>query len=237
VALIAGSLHLGQPLKAWRSFLGWRKSWFSREVIALGGFVGLITLAVITKWLPIATSFGVVFAALAALVGVITVACSAMIYVKTRRDFWDASRSFPKFFGTTLLLGAAVTMAVRSFTKPDGGVLVASAIALVVATLVKLGIERRIFAHLVDEEAVGQTPLNKTARLLANELNGFVRARIALGAIGGVVVPLIMLVQIESEVTLLAIVSSVLCVAGEFLERYLFFTAVVTQKMPGGVAS
>ena len=177
------------------------------------------------------------YASLAALAGATTVACSAMIYVKTRRDFWSASRSFPKFFGATLLLGAAVTMAVLSFTKPGGRELMASAIALIVVTLAKLGLERRISAHLVDEEAVGQTPLNKTARLLANDLNGFVRARIALGAIGGVVLPLIMLAQVESEVSLLATVSAVLCVAGEFLERYLFFTAVVTQKMPGGVAS
>jgi DMSO reductase anchor subunit len=35
----------------------------------------------------------------------------------------------------------------------------------------------------------------------------------------------------------LTIVTVVLCVAGEFIERYLFFTAVVTQKMPGGLAS
>src|SRR5213075_2707713 len=50
VALIAGSLHLGQPLKAWRSFLGWRNSWFSREVIALSAFVFLILLAAGAAW-------------------------------------------------------------------------------------------------------------------------------------------------------------------------------------------
>ena len=236
-ALVAGSLHLGQPLKAWRSFLGWRKSWFSREVIALGGFVGLVALAVMAMGMPVPTGLGVAVATLAAFAGLTTVACSAMIYVKTRRDFWSASRSFPKFFGTTLLLGVAVTMAVLSFTKPLGSVFIASGVSLIAVTLAKLGFERHIFAHLVDEESAAQTPLNKTARLLANELTGLVRVRIACGAIGGVVVPLIMLVQIESEVTLLAIVSAVLCVAGEFLERYLFFTAVVTQKMPGGVAS
>lgn len=229
-ALIAGSLHLGQPLKAWRSFLGWRKSWFSREVIALGGFVGLIALAVITNWLPIATSFGVVFAASAALVGVITVACSAMIYVKTRRDFWNGSHSFPKFFGTALLLGVAVTMTVFSFAKPgSSGIIVASVIGLTVVTLAKLGFERRIFSHVVDVETAAQTPLNKTARLLAGELNGVVRARVALGIVGGVVIPLIMLGQIATTAASLSVVAAVLCVAGELIERYLFFTAVGTS--------
>ena len=46
-----GALHLGQPLKAWRSFLGWRKSWFSREVIVFGAFGGSTALLVaLAEW-------------------------------------------------------------------------------------------------------------------------------------------------------------------------------------------
>lgn len=237
VALIAGSQHLGQPLKAWRSFLGWRKSWFSREVIALGGFVSLVASAAAAMWSPAVEPLEIVLAPLAAMAGLATVICSAMIYVKTRRDFWSASRSFSKFFGTTLLLGAATTMAVLAFVNPDSAAFVASGIVLVVATLAKLALERRIFSHLVDEETAAQTPLNKSARLLAGELNAFVRGRIALAVIGGVVLPLMLLSHIASETGALAVVATVLCVAGEFLERYLFFTAVATQKMPGGLAS
>jgi len=160
-----------------------------------------------------------------------------MIYVKTRRDFWSASQSFPKFFGTTLLLGGATTMAVLSLTKPGSGALLAATITLIVATLIKLAAERRIFNYLVDEETAAQTPLNKTARLLAGQLNGFVRGRIALGVIGGLTLPLLMLSQSTAMASSFAIATAVLCVFGEFVERYLFFTAVVTQKMPGGLAS
>jgi DMSO reductase anchor subunit len=35
----------------------------------------------------------------------------------------------------------------------------------------------------------------------------------------------------------LAIAALGLCVVGELIERYLFFSAVMTQKMPGGLAS
>ncbi|HEX5221745.1 MAG TPA: DmsC/YnfH family molybdoenzyme membrane anchor subunit, partial [Verrucomicrobiae bacterium] len=237
IALVAGSLHLGQPLKAWRSFLGWRKSWFSREVIALAGFVVLVGLAAATMWSSATEPFENILAPLAGLTGLATVACSAMIYVRTRRDFWSASRSFPKFFGTTLLLGTATTMAVVSFTKPNSSAPVASAIVVLVATVAKLAVERCIFTHLVDEETAAQTPLNKTARLLNGELNGLVRGRIALGVIGGAVLPLIAVGQTASVISWLAVVAAVVCVAGEFIERYLFFTAVVTQKMPGGLAS
>jgi formate dehydrogenase iron-sulfur subunit len=242
VAMIAGSLHLGQPLKAWRSFLGWRKSWFSREVIAFGGFVSMVAAAAGAKvWSSGFSRFGLpeggtpnlgnCLALAAALAGLSTVVCSAMIYVDTRREYWNALRSFAKFFGTTLLLGLAAT-----------GLVLPSKTAFALLALVavaKLVFENQIFVHLVEVETPAQTPLNKTARLLAGELNGFVRARIAFGLLGGVVLPLIGLLQLAAgttPATALAAVLLVLCVAGELIERYLFFTAVVTQKMPGGLA-
>jgi formate dehydrogenase iron-sulfur subunit len=54
------------------------------------------------------------------------------------------------------------------------------------------------------------------------------------------VLPIIALAQMaEGTATnpILAVAVLALCITGEFLERYLFFTAVVTQKMPGGLAS
>ncbi|MEM6821412.1 MAG: DmsC/YnfH family molybdoenzyme membrane anchor subunit, partial [Verrucomicrobiota bacterium] len=47
----ASVLHLGRPMKAWRAFLGWRKSWLSREIISFGMLVpmsvGVLALAVL----------------------------------------------------------------------------------------------------------------------------------------------------------------------------------------------
>ncbi len=237
VAMAAGSLHLGQPLKAWRSFLGWRNSWFSREVIALGAFEFLILLATGAAWF--AKPFETYLTTLAAVSGALTVLCSAMIYVKTRREFWDAPQAFGKFFGTALLLGAAAALT-TSAVAGRTAFLIAAAGALAVFTLIKLAFERRILNHLVDAETPVQTPLNKTARLLAGELNGFVRVRIALGIMGGLVLPAIVVGQIAAGSPihpLVAVAAFAFCIVGEFLERQLFFTAVVTQKMPGGLAS
>jgi Fe-S-cluster-containing dehydrogenase component/DMSO reductase anchor subunit len=237
VALAAGSLHLGQPLKSWRSFLGWRQSWFSREVIALSAFVFLILLATAAAWLiPPLEEF---LTTLAAISGAVTVTCSAMIYVKTRREFWSATLAFGKFFGTALILGAAAALITASVhgNNPFSGV---AAATLAIAAVVKLAFEQKILKHLVDAETPVQTPLNKTARLLAGELNGFLRMRIAFGVIGGVLLPVISLAHMAegSAISpLFAATVLMLCLAGEFLERYLFFTAVVTQKMPGGLAS
>ena len=236
-SLVTGSLHLGKPFKAWRSFLGWRTSWFSREVIALGGFVPLVGLAAAAAKWPVIVPLGEFLAPAAALAGLAAVTCSAMIYVKTRRDFWGAGRTFPVFFGTTLLLGAATTTAVLAFTKPGSTALAVSAVILAASALAKFTLEQRVFRHLVDEETAGQTPLNKTARLLAGELNGFVRSRVALLLLGGGVLPLILTGQKAPVALSLAVVAAALCLAGEFIERYLFFVGVASQKMPGGLAS
>jgi DMSO reductase anchor subunit len=232
VALPAGSFHLGQPLKAWRSFLGWRNSWFSREVIALSAFVFLLLLANGTTWF--AKPFEKYLTAFAAIAGLLTVTCSSMIYVKTRREFWSATRTFSKFLGTVLLLGTATAFAI----SPSDKVLFAA--ALTILTVTKLAFEHKILNHLVDAETPVQTPLNKTARLLAGELNRVLRMRIAFGVIGGVILPIIALSNIAAGSTInpfFAATVLALCVVGEFLERYLFFSAVVTQKMPGGLAS
>jgi Fe-S-cluster-containing dehydrogenase component/DMSO reductase anchor subunit len=238
VALIAGSLHLGQPLKAWRSFLGWRNSWFSREVIALSGFVFLILLATFAAWFI--HPYEKLLTMLAAVSGVVTVSCSAMIYVKTRREFWSGPQSFGKFFGTSLLLGAAMALSTSAIYGGSKAFFAIAAATVAVVTIIKLAFECRILKHLVHPETPVQTPLNKTARLLAGELNSFLRMRIAFGVIGGVILPIIALSDIASGSTINPVFSTAvfaLCVAGEFLERYLFFTAVVTQKMPGGLAS
>jgi len=50
-------LHLGQPRRAWRVFLGLRKSWLSREAVTFGAWFPLATtyMAVRLNWLPLAS--------------------------------------------------------------------------------------------------------------------------------------------------------------------------------------
>lgn len=224
LALGVGTLHLGQPLKAWRAFLGWRKSWFSREVIVFGAYVPLAGLAAATNWINVLAPFSKLLIPAAAFTGLLGVFCSVMIYVDTRRDFWSAQQSLAKFFGTVLLLGAAIALVFSGAPI--------FALLLISAAVGKLAFEQRIFRRLRDEETPGLEPLSKTARLLVGELGVFARTRIACGLIGGVVLPALYLLAPGAT---LAVAAFALCVVGELLERYLFFTAVVTRKMPGAI--
>ncbi len=243
-------LHLGRPLKAWRSFLGWRKSWFSREIIVFSGYIPLVTIAALLLWFTGAhqtTNLGGRLAMhlslkiAAAVVGMAGVACSAMIYADTRRAFWSVTQSFGKFFGTALLLGPAATLTVllclRMANSTAGIVSGAMVFAI---TAAKLAFEHQIFRHWVDEETPAPTPLNKTARLLAGELGFATRVRIFCGILGGVSLPMLLLSHHESAheyATVAAVVALAFCIAGELLERFLFFTAVAPEKMPGNPAS
>ncbi len=95
----ASVFHLGQPMRAWRIFLGWRKSWLSREAMVFGA------------WFPLAASavFLPQLAPLGAGIGLLGLACSVMIYVDTRRGFWRLAQTGPRFFGTAALGFLAVT--------------------------------------------------------------------------------------------------------------------------------
>ncbi len=240
LAIVAGSLHLGQPLKAWRSFLGWRTSWFSREVIAMGFYAFFAVVAGAAAFSQATLAFGNFLKLAAAIIGLLTVTCSAMIYVATRREFWSAAQCFSKFFGTLFVLGSAAALTTLVLGGASGMARTAATLTLALAILFKLGFEQRIFRHLVDREALAQTPLNKTARLLDGKLRPFVQRRIGCAVVGGVLLPAIVLMEVAADpaaVGGLAIASLALCFAGEVIERYLFFTVVVAQKMPGGIGA
>jgi DMSO reductase anchor subunit len=112
---------------------------------------------------------------------------------------------------------------------------------LMAASLAKLAIEGLVLHHLRDKK---QTSLKQTAILLTGELRRVVLVRVVLGTAGGIILPGLLLVAnmaISSRdcppiVSGLALVL-LLTLAGELLERYLFFTASVAPKMPGGLAS
>ena len=96
-------LHLGRPERAWRALAGFRHSWLSREVGALGLFATLTALAVVTD--------SPLVQATAATAGLGGVACSGMLYVVTRRPSWRPAVTVPRFALGTLVGGAAVAFA------------------------------------------------------------------------------------------------------------------------------
>jgi Fe-S-cluster-containing dehydrogenase component/DMSO reductase anchor subunit len=255
VALGASTLHLGRPQYAFRAALGLKHSWLSREIVAFGLFAAAATVYAVfvwQDWLPAGTTNLVSGGVLAS--GALGLFCSAMIYVFTQREFWNLNRTLTRFLLTSALLGLATTWLALLLTGLAGNsaemhLLQARisrplAIGLIVVAAAKLLWEGSICVHLSDRR---NTPMRRSARLMIGPLANSVLARFAFGLLGGVLMPLFLLLNApaDGDVAAGADVQTVLmvamlfsaCLAGELLERFLFFAAVSAPRMPGGPRS
>jgi formate dehydrogenase iron-sulfur subunit len=242
-------LHLGQPLRAWRVFLGLKTSWLSREAVVLGKYVGLLSVAVALLWLPSVSAWFAPGSAIESLVnrvptwadrtalglsipiGIVGLYSSAMIYIATGRRLWRMERTMVRFLGTALVCGLATTSAVFACTNHLG-----LAIATVVLALAGL------FGKLAYEWTILHTGSNlsdaldhRSRNLVKRELQELTLLRFGTAAVGSIV----MIVSVLA-IGFLPITASIglalgglLISAGEFGERLLYFKSVVYDRMPG----
>lgn len=256
LALGASLFHLGRPLYAFRAFIGLRTSWMSREIIAFGAFVKVALVYALSVWKPewfdllgIPALLGTdtvgvqrLLSLVTSSVGVFAVVCSVFIYVVTKRKWWSGTATGMKFFGTAAQLGFAtmtVTTCISASLFPNAdleGVFRSLAGWFLGVTALKLLYEASMFLHLLDKQ---QGDLKRTALLMKRDLRQVTILRFWMGAIGGLVVPALLLsthADPTKATTLVFAIFGLLCaMAGEFLERTLFFTAVSAPRMPGAV--
>ena len=162
LGLGASVLHLGRPLQAWRAFLGWRKSWLSREIIFFGMFIHLAAYQTASFWIPIFAP-GAWLKSAVAISGLIGVFCSVMVYVDTRRVCWNFRQSGGKFFGSTILLGFAANVALSFVLRTGVPHLFIAGLILVSAA--KLFWEAKFIFQRVADVAAGVLPAVERRRL------------------------------------------------------------------------
>jgi DMSO reductase anchor subunit len=260
LALIASTCHLGRPLLAFRGILGLRHSWLSREILAFGLFAALAVPYAAACWIgspaaplgaawsgrasAVVPAMGVTVAA----TGAIGVFCSGMIYVFTRRELWSFERTLARFLLTSAVLGIATAwlsllLVSRSVETAIAGNLLRAAgppltRSLIIAAGLKLTFDLLILRSLADHRL---TSLKRTALLVIGILSPIALARVGAGVLGGMVLPVLVLNALPESplpdlmITVSMAVAWVACLAGELLERYLFFAAVAAPRMPGGV--
>jgi DMSO reductase anchor subunit len=247
--LIASTLHLGQPQRAWRAFSQWRSSWLSREGVAamctFAPIVGLGVCAAQNGEATVLRAWAVLLAALAA----VTVACTAKIYTSLKTiPAWHDALVLPGYLCLGLLNGAVWCWAVGMLLRaPIGGT--ASRLVLLLlaagASALKLAYWRRIRSAAPVATAESATGLGRfgvvrsveaphtEANYLTREM-GFVLARkhawrlgrVALALLGPVPAVLIvasLLVPSAGFVAVCAVAAAACITAGTFVERWLFF--------------
>jgi formate dehydrogenase iron-sulfur subunit len=228
VGLVSSVTHLGSPLGSWRVFLGLKTSWLSREIILFGMWMPLLMtyagLSVITPFIQIPSVFISLSGVAAVIFGFISVFCSIMVYVDTKRTFWSFWKTSFKFIGT-LLLGGAFTLLTASIAFHNEAPLVLW--ALLAITVIWKSIAEA--TSLLPARDADWSMAKKSALIQITHLRTTLFSRwsmLALSLIG------LSLSYFSPALSVLAILALII---GEFLERQLFFQAVVTLKMPGSL--
>jgi Fe-S-cluster-containing dehydrogenase component/DMSO reductase anchor subunit len=259
LALSASLFHLGRPQFAFRAVLGLRHSWLSREIVAFGAFATLASLYAGAAFVSQPTrpnASGMVHVGVhwlgwcVAATGVVAVFCSTMIYVFTQRECWSFLRVAGRFALTSLLLGVAavwLSILVSTLVAPSPALLAliqqygpTLCWVLVALSTAKLAWEGAIFRHLWLRK---MTPLKRSAVLMTGDLSNATLARFALGLLGGAILPAMLVQEAANLADGAGLVQFVVltgllftaCLAGELLERYLFFAACAAPQMPGGI--
>jgi Fe-S-cluster-containing dehydrogenase component/DMSO reductase anchor subunit len=247
VGLMVSVLHLGRPLGAWRFFLGLRRSWMSREILAFSVFAGVAAMFTVAAFWPAIAHFAPAVrmaerwvhpAALVLPLGLTTaftglagILCSAMIYIDTRRPFWSPGSTLPKFFGTTLLLGLASLAATLAWGHdlPFRWLVLAAAGGAAWLQAVEfltgwLSYRRR------------ESPAHRSALILARLLGGPILARLGL-TLAALVLANVAIATAGRAAAFSATAFALLLAASFIIERYCYFAASAAPKMPGGVST
>ncbi|QDV35733.1 DmsC/YnfH family molybdoenzyme membrane anchor subunit [Tautonia plasticadhaerens] len=241
IGLMASLAHLGRPHLAYRAVIGLRHSWLSREVVCFGAFAKLagasVGLALVRpdlaeRW----PQLGIVLAAGAVASGVAGVACSVMVYHVTRRPAWTGGRGVLRFAGTVAVLGLAARLSCRAWEGTPPAAL--PWVALAALVLGKVAAESELLDH---RDRSGVDLLGRSSRVIRGPLAGCWKVRVTLGLIPGVVVPLTLAGlgpgAVPGVASCLSAIALAGLIAGELLERFLFFAAASRPKMPGGLHS
>ncbi|MEJ6582214.1 MAG: dimethyl sulfoxide reductase anchor subunit [Akkermansiaceae bacterium] len=205
--MIAATLHLGKPLKAWRFFLGLKTSWLSREILA---FSLIAPIPLILAAFPFLPDFplkelaltATTWSAIPAFAGAIFT--SAMIYHDTKRTNWLLPKSLPAFL---LTFATATTL----FIDP------------VIFTLTIIALIAFEAFLLLPARQSDWSPAQHSAKLRLGPLNRVTRTRLLTL---GIAIPLAFLSPWLALPVLLA---------SELSSRHLFFRTVQAPKMPGGL--
>lgn len=227
VGLAASVTHLGRPVQAPRAVLGWRTSWMSREILAFGAYVALLVAAVAASFVG---SDAKIFAWLALAAGLGATGCSIGVYAVTGRPWWSIGRTTLAFLSTTVLLGAAAGAATGALAAWTDGASLPGAVSSW-AWLAGATAAGRTTLRAMDRG--GGPALERSRALLAGPLRSQHRARRALTVAGVTLLLTGALVGPPGAAVLAVLAGVAALLAGESMDRHLFFRAEAAPGMPG----
>jgi formate dehydrogenase iron-sulfur subunit len=227
----ASVFHLGRPLGAWRFFLGLRTSWMSREILAFAIFALVAFVGTALCWIIPDSVYTRAGLAGAAVVGLMAVFTSVMIYADTRRAWWALASTAARFYGATVVLGATAVAAVLSTIAASEATFRVAMVFSIAARTIFF-----IWETLRSMRAVGDfsSPSHRSEKTIRTLLPWFGWVRLGVFVLG-TLVSMVALIASGPVSSLAAGLALAFALFAHLLERFGFFTAVVAPRMPGGV--
>ena len=245
IGLFSSMTHLGHPERAWRAISQWRSSWLSREgLFALLTYIpsGLLGL---TYVFGIMTDLRPALAIITAILALITVYCTGMIYASLRTiRAWYQPLTSPIYVALSLLSGALILQVFLTLSGGASDILMQLGMLLCgVTLLLKLFYWKKIDEAPYDytvQQALGfpdavevrqVEPAHTQANFVMREM-GYKVARTnsaklrKLMVVLGFVLPFLCLmaaIMVPTQVIPLMLVLLVAHMIGLMVERWLFF--------------
>lgn len=141
VGLLASTLHLGHPERAWRALSQWRSSWLSREgIAAVATYIPALLFGLAWIGLTDAPAFIGPFGIVTALFCILTVFCTGKIYSSLPTiAAWAQPLTVPVYLAFALATGAGLLAAITVFFgRFQLFLAVFTAIAIAITILLKL---------------------------------------------------------------------------------------------------
>jgi len=236
LGLPLSALHLGRPLLAHTAMKNWRKSWLSREALALGIFAGLGIGVVVTYFFEFMLLNKILM--LGALVsGVFGIYAQSMIYRIKARPSWDRVSTTKRFMGSLYLGLILVSLTLASQGFANSALAILSVTLLLGAYQVLVIFEEKVFYTYLKEEEKNYYQLNKTKYLLENNFKKHLKIRYNTLIIFALVLPIIAILFLANEnlqiASIILTISLIGATISELIGRYLFYVTVVPLGLAG----
>ena len=236
IGLPLSALHLGRPLMAYKAMKNWRKSWLSREALALGIYAGFGSALAFGYFIE--SSFLILISILGACIsGIFGIYAQSMIYRIKARPSWNKESTTKSFMasGYLGLLLVSFILIVQGFYSSSLAIL--SVTMMISAYQVLVMQDEEIFYTYIQEDEKNYYQLNKTKFLLENNFAKHLKLRY-LSLIGfAVCLPLftiLLLANNSIDVALFfLLVSFIGSTVSEIIGRYLFYVTVVPLGLAG----
>ena len=236
IGLPLSALHLGRPLLAYTAMKNWRKSWLSREALALGIYAVLGTLVIVLYYFEM-TFLNSLIITITLIAGVFGIYAQSMIYRIPARPSWDRKSTNKKFLASSYLgfLLVSLVLLAQGYSSSASSIL--SITLLISAYQILVIYEERAFYKYLKEDENNFYQLNKTKTLLEKNFKKHFDIRFNTLILFAIVFPIITSIFIANENYIIAMVILGISLIGstfsELLGRYLFYTTTVPLGLAG----